>query len=273
MFKPVNRGTLKRRLWSVPGLRSVGVRRWLWDRRNHLHACRRAIYERLGSDRHSHPALHGMDRKLAARLPHRGGFFVEAGAHDGFTQSNTYWLERFRGWTGLLVEPVPHQCRQARRRRRVPVVNCALVGEAEAGSTVSLRYGNLMTVVVGARGGEAEERSHVGAGDLEGLDEVGYEIEVTARTLTDVLAENEAPRDFDLLSLDVEGYESSVLRGLDLERFHPRLMLIEMDGSERRRQEVEAVIGRDYEYVERFSPLDLLYARRGESAPATPDAG
>ena len=126
----------------------------------------------------------------------------------------------------------------------------------------------------GGRGGdEAEERSHVEAGDLDGLDEVGYAIEVPARTLTDVLAENGAPRDFDLLSLDVEGYESSVLRGLDLERFRPRLMLIEIDDSGRRRQEVEAVIGGDYEFVERFSPLDLLYARRDAPAPATPDAG
>ncbi|KAG7162841.1 Star-like 17 [Homarus americanus] len=32
------------------------------------------------------------------------GFFVEAGALDGETMSNTLWLERELGWTGLLVE-------------------------------------------------------------------------------------------------------------------------------------------------------------------------
>ena len=35
------------------------------------------------------------------------GFFVECGAYDGETRSNTLVLERFRGWKGLLVEADP----------------------------------------------------------------------------------------------------------------------------------------------------------------------
>jgi FkbM family methyltransferase len=248
-------------LWSLPVFRDLRVRRALWNARNALGAVRRALFERLGSDRYSRPALHGMDRKLARHLPHRNGFFVEAGAYDGFIQSNTYWLERFHGWRGVLVEPIPHLWRQARRRRRAcTVVNCALVPPEREGQTISMRYGGLMSLVPGAKGGGADEESHVLAGDMHGLDDT-YGLEVAGRTLTSVLDEAGAPADIDLLSLDVEGFEAEVLRGLDLTRFRPRFLLVEMDEPERRRREVEAVLGSRYEAVERLSPLDVLYRR------------
>ncbi|NQV72724.1 FkbM family methyltransferase, partial [bacterium] len=36
-----------------------------------------------------------------------GGIFVDVGAHDGITFSNTYFFESVRGWTGLCIEPNP----------------------------------------------------------------------------------------------------------------------------------------------------------------------
>src|SRR5438270_7132790 len=68
---------------------------------------RRQAAEERGEDHLSRPALHQLEVKLNAIIDRDDGYFVEAGAHDGFTQSNTYWLERFRGWRGLLVEPMP----------------------------------------------------------------------------------------------------------------------------------------------------------------------
>jgi hypothetical protein len=41
-----------------------------------------------------------MDRKLDELFDGRPGFFVEAGANDGYQQSNTYYLEHLRGWSG-----------------------------------------------------------------------------------------------------------------------------------------------------------------------------
>ena len=37
----------------------------------------------------------------------RNGFFVEAGAWDGVTESRTHFLERERNWRGILIEPNP----------------------------------------------------------------------------------------------------------------------------------------------------------------------
>jgi hypothetical protein len=119
-----------------------------------------------------------------------------------------------------------------------------------------------MSLVPGAKGGGADEEAHVRAGDMHGLDDT-YEVTVHGRTLTSVLEQAHAPSQIDLLSLDVEGFEAAVLRGLDLDRFRPRFMLIEMDEPQRRRAEVEAVLGSRYEVVEQLSPLDVLYRRTG----------
>jgi FkbM family methyltransferase len=265
MVAGVERERIQRAILSLPGLRRRAVRRWIWERRNDLAWARRALFERFGSDRYSHPALHDLDRKLANWLP-ESGFFVEAGAYDGFIQSNTYWLERFRSWSGVLVEPVPHLFARARRvRPRSHVVNCALVSPDLGESAVTIRYGGLMSLIKGARGGSDDENRHVEAGDMFGLDDVAYDISVPARTLTSVLHEARAPEAIDLLSLDVEGYEASVLRGLDLDRFRPRFIVIEMDAPGRR-MPVEAVIGDRYELVEQLSPVDVLYRRRDTTA-------
>ena len=37
----------------------------------------------------------------------KDGFFIEAGAFDGETFSNTLFFELKQNWTGLLVEPNP----------------------------------------------------------------------------------------------------------------------------------------------------------------------
>lgn len=59
----------------------------------------------------------------------REGTFVDVGGFDGVTGSNTFFLELFRGWTGLLVEPVGSQIEVARKVRRC---NCERVAIASA---------------------------------------------------------------------------------------------------------------------------------------------
>ncbi len=54
-----------------------------------------------------------------------------------------------------------------------------------------------------------------------------FEFGAVARTLTSILEEAAAPNNIDLLSLDVEGNEQSVLRGLDLNKYHFDTIVIE----------------------------------------------
>jgi len=224
----------------------------------------------------SRPARYDLDRILDEHLGQAGGFFIEAGAYDGYFQSNTYSLERMSNWSGVLVEPVPWLAAEAAKERpRATVFNCALVPDDFADETVAIQYAGAMTVVDGARGGDADREWAADAWDGSGSDDWQLaarafhdakdgsptELRVPARTLTSILDEIRAPP-IDFMSLDVEGFEGQVLRGLDLERFAPRYILVEVAEEAERRADVDAALGDRYEDLGAITIDDRLYRLR-----------
>jgi FkbM family methyltransferase len=241
---------------ATRAMRAIGVRdsvlRWRLTRAR----ARRQAAEARGRDHLSRPALHQLDAKLDAIIDRDGGFFVEAGANDGYTQSNTYWLERFRGWRGLLVEPMPELAAEARLSRpNAAVYQCALTEQHAEG--IRMQFGDLMSTVDGAR-----ESGWTNAGIVLGWRDP-YELDVEGRTLSSLLDELDAP-EVDLLSLDVEGFEAPALRGLDLSRHAPRYILVEIHDRERDQPPVDEVLRDRYAEHGWLSPMDLLYVRTRE---------
>jgi FkbM family methyltransferase len=236
-------------------LKTLGLRESFIRARYAALRARRQAFERFGATRYSRPALHGMDRKLEQIIGLEGGCFVEAGGHDGHTQSNTYYLERFRNWHGVLVEPMPEMAEQARRNRPGSrLFQCALVGPHDEGGKVEMEFGDLFSKV------RAEADSGwVRNGLVLGWRDHRVEA-VPARTLSSVLDEA-GLSEIDLLSLDVEGHEVHVLSGLDLSRHAPAWILVEMHDLDAGRVEVGSVLGERYVEHELLSPLDVLYRR------------
>ncbi len=67
------------------------------SRRNRLLNLLGPVFEFLGISCLSRPSLNGLDTALERLLPHREVWFVEAGAYDGFQQSNSYYFARMKG--------------------------------------------------------------------------------------------------------------------------------------------------------------------------------
>jgi FkbM family methyltransferase len=230
--------------------------------RRPLARARRAACEAVGVGRYSWMALNGLDRKLARHLDFERGVFVEAGANDGVQQSNTYYFEKIRGWTGLLIEPVPALAAACRSNRRAVVMEAALVARDEPGATVELHLAGLMSTVAGALGDAAATARHVATGlELQGLPSRGT-VRVPARTLSALLDAAGLAAPVDLLSLDIEGGEPAALDGLDFARHAPRFICVES----RDDAAVAARLEARYRLLEVLTDLgthrDLLYARR-----------
>jgi FkbM family methyltransferase len=202
-------------------------------------------------------SLNDLDRKLQRYVDFDGGFFIEAGGNDGIDQSNTLHFERYRNWRGLLIEPVPALAWRCRLFRPGSVtVNAALGSFDQSGTPVEMTYCNLMSTIDGAMSSIEEQAAHIETGArIQSLRP--YRLTVPRIALTEILARYEIGR-VDLFSLDVEGYEENVLRGLDFDRFRPRYILVEA----RYRSRVENVIGPSYETVAELTDRDILYRSR-----------
>ena len=202
-------------------------------------------------------ALNQLDWKLKNYLNFRNGFFIEAGANDGISQSNTLYFEKYLNWTGILIEPLPELAAKCQINRPNCITeNCALVSFEFEKDFVEMRYCNLMSLIKGSLGSKDAEQSHIQRGsEIQGLST--YDISVPARTLTSIL-DQYVINQIDLLSLDVEGYELNVLKGLDFEKYRPTYMLIE-SLKKNFKDEIDILLQIYYEPIENLSDLDVLY--------------
>jgi FkbM family methyltransferase len=188
----------------------------------------------------------------------RGGFFVEVGASDGLTWSNTHLLETAFGWTGVLVEPNP-------QHRSVLPTNRAC----------RIHYG-----CVGPRTGEEVEFWATHEPELSGIARYAEQDDhaatrhkhiahlVTTISLNDLLHECAAPTAIDYISLDTEGSELDILSTFDFDRYDVRLWTIE-HGFTRNEAKIDALM-RSHGYkriLPEWSLFDAWYAR-SQHAPA-----
>ena len=151
------------------------------------------------------------------------GSFVEVGAFDGMSWSNSSCLAE-AGWKGLLFEPVPqHYNRCAARYRdnkNVDVVKCCIGdynGEAKVylGSSLSTTSIEMIKVF-----NSLDWSKHIGHNEKKFIKSEIY-------TLDSMLEKHNWPENFDVLVVDTEGTELKVLQGFDVDRWAPKVAIIE----------------------------------------------
>lgn len=152
------------------------------------------------------------------------GVFVECGAFDGQTECSCKFFEESMGWTGYNLEPVPWLFEQLTENRpQSRNLNVALSNSEGAASFTAVDhplYGVNCT-----NGSLAHTQTHLDWLASEGCKLV--EVPVTLTTWS-VFVAREGVRQVDLLVLDVEGHEFSVIEGMKGCPVLPEVLCIEI---------------------------------------------
>jgi FkbM family methyltransferase len=147
----------------------------------------------------------------------KNGICVEVGGFDGLTGSNTMYFENI-GWSCLIVEPMPEFCKKIKSLRKCTVAQYA----ASSSDGIADFY-----IAEGVETLSTMEHSDVHFSRIKSIPGSNLrKITVKTKRLDDILIEHGFDS-IDFITIDVEGHELSVLKGLDFKKIKIKILIIE----------------------------------------------
>ncbi len=156
----------------------------------------------------------------------KNGIFLDLGAFDGKTFSNTYFFEKNLEWTGFCFEPIPLYYKKLRRNRKCNCYNNC-IGDKE--ETVEFSFVKDNPMLSGISKNIHEE-------DLIRISKNKNKpilIRSKVISIKDFIQKNKIS-EIHLLSLDIEGNEEKVLKALDFERTFIHAICLEDNYNEKK---------------------------------------
>jgi len=172
----------------------------------------------------------------------KSGYFVEAGASDGITLSNTYLLEKEFGWCGICVEPVPEVfCKLVVNRPNSKCYSSALFSESGKDVTFDVAAWSLISGV----------SDYISPLWKTRVNNDKTQITVKTATLMEILDNASAPKFIEYLSLDTEGTEFEILKNFDFSKYKFGLIDIEHNHIEPTRTHIRTLLtSNGYSYIQ-----------------------
>lgn len=167
----------------------------------------------------------------------RNGFYVEFGATDGISLSNTHLLEKTFGWTGILAEPARNWQSELLKNRPFSHLSDLCVWKT-SGDKINFRETEQMelSTLETFRSSDAHrhERSK------------GFVYEVETISLEDLLHKYKAPKNIDFLSIDTEGSEFEILESFNFEAYQFSVIVCEHNFTENRSKIYQLLTSKGY---------------------------
>jgi FkbM family methyltransferase len=145
----------------------------------------------------------------------QNGFFVDFGATDGVSLSNSYLLEKEFGWNGILAEPAKcwhHELRE----NRTSNIDTSCVWRDSTSILAFREAGELSTMA-----------SYSSLDWHRSSRKDGISYMVNTISLLDLLEKYKAPEEIDYLSIDTEGSEYDILSCFDFRAYKIKIITCE----------------------------------------------
>jgi len=184
-------------------------------------------------------------------------FFIEFGATDGLTISNTYLLEKELNWKGILIEPASIWHKDLYKNR-----DCIIDKRC-----IYKKSGEIMNFLVVQNNNKAEPglsslEKYADNGDWASklrLKNSKYQ-KVETITLDDLLDYYDAPKIIDYMSIDTEGSELDILKSLNFNKRKIMIITIEHNFHKNRNEIFLILSSKGYERVHKdISKFDDWY--------------
>ena len=164
---------------------------------------------------------------LSAMPGKRNGYYVDVGSWDGVAASNTKLLDDM-GWKGVCIDPFP---------RNMATRTCQVFRQpvfSVSGKKVSFR--------AAAASYLSGITDTLGNGRTDPDVQKAPLVELVTATLDETLEKAKAPNRIDFMSIDVEGAELEVLRGLSFDKYQVEAFTIEHNWEEPKREDIRQLL-------------------------------
>lgn len=181
------------------------------------------------------------------------GFFVEIGAHDGISFSNTYYFEKYLGWHGICIEPNPEIFKKLTGNRKCYCEQVCI--SSDFGVKEFLKCSGYILEMYSGLLSEIDPR-HMRRIDDE-IKQFGGSKEiilVNCTTLSDIFLKHKINY-IDLLSIDIEGGEEAAIKTINFDKIKINIIVIENNFNENKIRNF--LFSKGYKHLTRVGKDDI----------------
>ena len=197
--------------------------------------CPRIVYQKKTIEKMGYFGQYGQDLALETflrLLPNKPRFnFIEIGAHDGITFSNSKFLDSKENWSGICIEANPSVFEELIKNR--PTSTCLNVAvsnlDGEAAFQLNTGHTEMLSGLISSYSRKHRKRV---AKELKKYGGTSKIHTIPSLTLETIVA-NEGIGEIDILMIDVEGGEFSILKSIDFAKITVNSILVERNYSSR----------------------------------------